>query len=421
MLGTSILPTQENTTDKRRIKMIKRITFSPLTATGISYIALGGLRFYNSDRMFDIGTVISSNSTRLETTELIATVENSYNTTTYALLAMLDNNLKQNGDYGTYWLSSRTSNNTLSITFKNYQFFDKLEFITRPSTSTDRGVNEPFTVSFYTGEDGGALISETSVNPSTTPYEIQKVRIDAMPSSFTNGKANDKPKSFRVKTIKSNLKMTSNTAPSPYVAKASTEYSTSYQAFKAFNGEYSSSSSWISQNGVKTGWLQIDYGSKKLVNSFTLTSRNSSQDSAPRSFRIVGSDDETNWTTLKEVRNQHSWGVNESRFFYFNKVAYFRFYRLIVLEDVEFTYSYVAIGGLDYSFDETGITELPDREEKTLENYSGALSSIGEPISSYNYILNNRTVEKAGDNWTKTIKNKPLYISVNEGEQRTWQ
>src|SRR5882672_1951907 len=54
--------------------------------------------------------------------------------------------------------------------------------------------------------------------------------------------------------------MTSNTAPSPFVAAASSFFSASFDAYKAFDGAAGSGQYWVTASG-STGWLSLDIGS----------------------------------------------------------------------------------------------------------------------------------------------------------------
>lgn len=54
--------------------------------------------------------------------------------------------------------------------------------------------------------------------------------------------------------------MTSNSAPSPLVASSSSVYGSGFEAFRAFDGDLSTGSRWIS-SGTGAQWLQVDLGS----------------------------------------------------------------------------------------------------------------------------------------------------------------
>ena len=92
-------------------------------------------------------------------------------------------------------------------------------------------------------------------------------------------------------TVASTPTMTSNTAPSG-VAAASSTYSTTYDAFKAFDG---TASYWCSTPGSTTNqWVRYDFGTPVLVHTIQLTP---GSDGPAKNFRIEYSDDAATWTT----------------------------------------------------------------------------------------------------------------------------
>ncbi len=145
------------------------------------------------------------------------------------------------------------------------------------------------------------------------------------------------------------LNMTSNTAPSPYVASASSIYNSTYNAYKAFNGSNSSNTDcWVSANGQTTGWLQIDLGGQKSIIGYAITSRNESSTgttAAPRSWTFLGSNDGTNWVTLDSRSDVTNWTYNETKTFDVTFSDYYRYYRLNITANNGHS-SYVAVGEL---------------------------------------------------------------------------
>ncbi len=94
-------------------------------------------------------------------------------------------------------------------------------------------------------------------------------------------------------------------------------FSTTYDAWKAFNGTNSSSTDvWSTKENVPTGWLQLDLGEQKYVNKMVLTSRNDSATGAtspPKDFKILASNDGTNFDIIAEFSNQTNWSPNEKK------------------------------------------------------------------------------------------------------------
>jgi hypothetical protein len=104
-----------------------------------------------------------------------------------------------------------------------------------------------------------------------------------------------------------------------YVASASSEYSTGYPAWKAFND---TNSGWVSQNvsgiynptyntGVGSSrlsstvpfgeWVKLELSYKVFINTISLRGRETGTTEFPKTFYIYGSNDDVNWDTLLTV------------------------------------------------------------------------------------------------------------------------
>jgi len=128
-------------------------------------------------------------------------------------------------------------------------------------------------------------------------------------------------------------KMTSNTAPSSYVASNSLAGSTAYLA-------YDRDKTMINTTGNRTsatsdGFTQIDLGSgnAKVVDAYWLVSpsNSSSGDGSsdmPTSWQLQGSNDGSTWTTLDGRDGETGWSNSETRFFSFENDAAFRYYKV---------------------------------------------------------------------------------------------
>lgn len=128
--------------------------------------------------------------------------------------------------------------------------------------------------------------------------------------------------------------MTSNTAPSPFVASASSQQSSTYYAWKAFDGKVSptlTESSWSATSTLNSGWIQIFYGTPKIVDRISITIYGYSN--SPKNFKVLGSVDGTNWEELLNIVNHTAWNQvenNDTRIFELNKKANHSYYRLDV-------------------------------------------------------------------------------------------
>lgn len=133
--------------------------------------------------------------------------------------------------------------------------------------------------------------------------------------------------------------MTSNSAPTPYKATASSIHSDPYQPFKAFNGNTNSEyDAWHTANGITAAtnnWLQIDLGEPKAIKGIQLKPRNltntsMAMDQIPKSFILQGSNDGVTYTDIKTVsgltNSDYTYGKYKN--FILDKVAVYRYYKL---------------------------------------------------------------------------------------------
>ena len=114
------------------------------------------------------------------------------------------------------------------------------------------------------------------------------------------------------------IKMTSNTTPAPYVASASSEYSSiHYPAWKAFNGASNGMTNcWVAANNSTSGWIQLKFGEFVNIKKIILVSRDWDQPiTSIVDFDIESSVDGITFKKEKEVRGEPEWGIVEYRAF----------------------------------------------------------------------------------------------------------
>ena len=126
--------------------------------------------------------------------------------------------------------------------------------------------------------------------------------------------------------------MTAPNIPTPYVATASSIYDSRYQAYMAFNSNNGNAGyCWHSKGDEPIVWLQIDYGSPVKINAFRLRARSiysGWSNQMPTSFKLQGSNDGVNFTTIKEYSGLSYGGTKyETEFLLDNDVEY-RYYKL---------------------------------------------------------------------------------------------
>ncbi len=224
--------------------------------------------------------------------------------------------------------------------------------------------------------------------------------------------SNNKTYSFDYKDEFEPITMTSYTTPSPYQITSSGEYSSSYQAWKAFDGKNTDyTDSWITPNGVALGWIQVNFGTSKVFNMLSFTTRNytDSNTTAPKEFKILGSNNGVTWTELALIQNQTGWKQNETRLFEFNNTSGFQYYRVQIT--VANSTSYSAIGELIFGYKRATLVNLSSKSVKNFTKYGKPiLEYLNAPISETSYVLQDIDSNTLT---TKQVNKKPLSISFN--------
>ena len=151
-------------------------------------------------------------------------------------------------------------------------------------------------------------------------------------------------------------KMTANNAPSPYVASADSEYTSTggggtYYAFRAFDGKFSGNSlsgGWYSSK--PNAWIQFDFGAATSVAGIRMLPKMYSNwcELFPKSFTIHWSDDGENWTMLvaddgtdydpysgewREIMFEHT---EKHRYFRISCLSNYGQYQQSAIDEIEF-------------------------------------------------------------------------------------
>ena len=124
-------------------------------------------------------------------------------------------------------------------------------------------------------------------------------------------------------------RMTSNTAPAPYVASCSTYYSVGYAAWIAFDGSTAAGNCWATQGYVTTGWLQIQLPIQTIVVRYGITDASRDVGEDPHAFTLQGSNNGTTWTVL-DTRQGQTWDIAEEKQYAVQLPGAYVYYRLDV-------------------------------------------------------------------------------------------
>jgi hypothetical protein len=106
--------------------------------------------------------------------------------------------------------------------------------------------------------------------------------------------------------------MTANDAPSPLVASARGEaLGGGGEAYRAYdNGTVI----WADDQGSLPSWLKIDLGAGNEIDPTSCKITGSAgYNRSPIDFLLEGSNDDSDWTTLKDVSSESGWSSGEER------------------------------------------------------------------------------------------------------------
>jgi len=136
-------------------------------------------------------------------------------------------------------------------------------------------------------------------------------------------------------TLISPNNMTSNSAPAPFVASASSAYPGGYEAFNAFD---SSATIWSSSVGALPEWIQIDLGSSQTVSNYSVQTRTGVAYHQWTAWTLDGSDNGSSWTTV-DTRTDSAGAAGETRFYDLASPETYRYWRWTITNSNSGTYA----------------------------------------------------------------------------------
>lgn len=131
-----------------------------------------------------------------------------------------------------------------------------------------------------------------------------------------------------------------------YEASASSEYTTSDQAWEAFDGVVSEAGRWGSLSGDIPGWLKYKFPSPHKVSKYTIYPRpgyTGVNQHAPTAFTFQGSNDNTNWTTL-DTKSGVTFALSTPNTYTISNTTSYTYYRLYMTAS---TSTYLVISELE--------------------------------------------------------------------------
>ncbi|MFJ7918076.1 MULTISPECIES: discoidin domain-containing protein [unclassified Lysinibacillus] len=251
------------------------------------------------------------------------------------------------------------------------------------------------------------------IYPNSAYIQFNEMFVSGVKKGFYMLQSNNKTYSIESFDTTHETKMTSNTSPSPFIASASSEFNSTYSAYKAFNSTNTGGSYdyWSSVAGT-TGWIQINYGRKVHANTLELSSSMITQEIAngmPRDFNILASNDNSKFIKLAEFKDQ-TWKNGETKIYKFrNNIAY-QYYRIETFSTNGF--GYVCIGEISFKNIANNITEVPKVSVNNFINYgTNNFKNLNRIIETKKYILQDEVSNNEEGFLTTKLDRKPLSIS----------
>lgn len=191
--------------------------------------------------------------------------------------------------------------------------------------------------------------------------------------------------------------MTSNTTPQG-VAAASTIYSASLDAWKAFD-KNTTDAGWLMEGNKWNGaWIRYTFSQPTVINKYGIKGPNSNASTdCAKSWRFEGSNDGTNWIILDTRTNQPAWSTGEYREYVFTNKATYNTYRLVYTAN--YGGAYVRTMAVDM-FQLIEEDSMPSVDSLTLRLPTGGIHSSDKDNEWDQYIVNSTLDGKvtAGDN-----------------------
>jgi hypothetical protein len=196
--------------------------------------------------------------------------------------------------------------------------------------------------------------------------------------------------------------MTSNTSPSG-VASASSVYSTSYDAWNAFDESIVGFNGWVA-NGVSNQWIQYEFLSEKTVEKYAIQAREDVYENTTSVWEFLASNDGINFTLLDSI-TVSGWTPKEIKEFNINNNTPYKFYRLLGIDNTGG--GDISIGRLMlYDYIKPTIKSLPSQTEQDFINHGMDSLSTLNPTVEYTkkqYIQNQSTVLGNGKTFEQPI------------------
>jgi hypothetical protein len=214
--------------------------------------------------------------------------------------------------------------------------------------------------------------------------------------------------------------MSSNTAPSPYVASASSVYdATNTAAWHAFDGITTGFGTYWLGTGAGVDWLELDLGSgtTKILGVYDVQIMTLAfPGEAPKNWTMQGSNNGSTWTTVDTRTNETSWGPGEIRSYTAaTQTTAYRYFRLNITANNGDPYTNVD----ELWLYEAGTSPGVGAYSQQLGSYAIKFDTSG--TTNVNSAPKSWTVDGSNDGktWT-TVDTRTSETSWTSGQLRTY-
>lgn len=170
--------------------------------------------------------------------------------------------------------------------------------------------------------------------------------------------------------------MTSATNPSGTV-KGSSQQSSSFSAWRAFNGVTANINSGWRTGSTTNQWISYTFPQKKLITSYTIFNGGTGANELPKHFKLEGSNNEEDWELLDEREfSSDDWSKEEWSTFSFKNFKEYSTYRLFCFNNNGS--NALCVPEMKFRQFQSSFLELPSASEQSFIEYGIPVSELSE-------------------------------------------
>ncbi|MCY9850226.1 discoidin domain-containing protein [Pectobacterium jejuense] len=232
---------------------------------------------------------------------------------------------------------------------------------------------------FGVSSEGNYNVTHAAVFDNTLRPYVGKLYNLAQSGNFYSSSIKSDGESIEIDAVNKTLipVMTANNSSVGYTVDASSEYSTQYAAWTAFNGTLNRY--WASKTVPTVAnphWLRITMAAPVLIDTYRIINENlNAGPLSPKSWMFQGSNDGTTWNTLHTVSNDTRDGRGAVREYTFTNDTPYSSFRILITE--QNAGPHVQIGELEIFRSERLLINGSDGKWYSANN--GVLTSVPAP------------------------------------------